>query len=309
MTTENTLKSTDHTSPSPKKMNWLAIFLFIFLVASITANFFLYETRVKVIKEKEYITIEKNNLQTELDSLVLEYDNVKYQYGELNNRLSGQDSLIQQQVQEIQKLIAQQADYRKIKKQLNYLRNIQQGYVSQLDSLFTVSKSLNEENIKIKGDFEKEKMLNSELAQAKKSLTEQVNIASVLNAYSISGIGVRMKGEEEIVTDKAKKSQKIKICFTVAKNAVVQAGEKDMYVRVAQPDNTILTIGLDDKYSFYTADSMQLQYSIRKKIKYNNTAQQVCAYWNTVGELVPGTYYATIYADGVMIGESNFQLK
>jgi flagellar basal body-associated protein FliL len=94
-----------------------------------------------VSTDREYI---KTSLNNELDSLMSEHQSVKQEYGELTEQMTEKDSLIQANAEESTRLLSINYDYRKVKRQLKILRNIQQGYIDQLDSLYTKYDDLSE---------------------------------------------------------------------------------------------------------------------------------------------------------------------
>ena len=275
--------------------------------------YFLYEAKndiQTIIIEKEITT---DNLQTELDSLLSEHSLVKAEYGEISNQLLGKDSVIQANAEEIRKLIASQADYRRIKRKLDFLRGITQGYVNQIDSLFTVNKQLKNENIKITKRFKKEQTKTTELTMEKDLLTGKVEIASMLKAYNIKSYGVRTKGRKnkEQITDKANRVEKLKLCFTLGQNLLAEGGEKIVYVRVTRPDNKILSKGKGNIYSFMFNGEM-LKYSIKKVINYKNQSMNICVFWEKQNKdiaAMTGKYNFAIFVDGYEIGQSSIVLK
>jgi len=286
---------------------YLGIIIFLFLVI-IVLVWQLLVTRAKV----DYIFVEKTevekknfDMQVELDSIVKGYNAVKNQYDSV---IVEKDSVIQANAQEIQKLIASQADYRKIKKQLDHLRNITQNYVLQIDSLYKANVVLKDENVRIQGNYEKAKEETKVLAKDKEELKTKVEMASTLKAYQSFAQAIRMKGEKEELTDKARRAQKIKVCFTISENLIVPAGPKYVYARIAGPDNIILVQGKGDEYSFDNKGS-KLQYSIKKQINYRNKAETVCLYWDKTADFVPGTYNISLFADDYEIGSTVLELK
>jgi hypothetical protein len=262
-----------------------------------------------VTNEKELKT---KFLQEELNGLMSEHDSIKVEYAQLADKLSQKDSLISIQAKEIRGLIASQADYKRIKKKLDYLRNITQGYVHQIDSLYTVNKELKEENVAITNKYYKSKQVNEELQKDKQQLTEKVNIASLLKASGISAVALKAgTGTKEKTTDKASKTDRIKICFTILENQVAAGGLRTVYIRIARPDKKIITQGNEDIYSF-ELDGQKLQYTLKKDINYENKAQNVCVFWEKKDksqEAMKGTYEVLIYADNNMIGTTQFALR
>ena len=95
----------------------------LFLCSTLYLAFFAKPTTNRVYKEVENKNFE---LQSELDSLLAEHNRIKEQYGELSDQLSEKDSIIMANAAEIEKMINSQADYNRIKKQLERLQNISQ---------------------------------------------------------------------------------------------------------------------------------------------------------------------------------------
>ncbi len=271
-------------------------------------------SRVNTIIVQQQETSSLNTgLKTELDSLMKEHTKIKEEYGSLSNKLTSKDSLIQADAMEIEKLISTQADYNKIKKKLSLLRNMTQGYISQIDSLYRVNKQLNEENTFIKGEFSKEKDKTQLLVKDKDELTEKVNMAAVLKAYNVTAQPIRMKssGKKEEAVDKARRVEKIKICFTLAENPVAKPGNRSVFIRIARPDNKIVTLGSDEVYSFMYK-GQRLQYSIKKEVDYQNAAVNVCMYWekqNPKDEAMKGVYKVNVFLEDNEIGQGQFELK
>ena len=299
-------------SNNKEKKYKIIILLLLLLICGM--SWYIYNLRSQIketVTEKKVTETRKNNLQHSLDSLVVKYDSIKTSYGNLNDKLSLKDSIIKANVLEIQKLIASQADYRRVQRKLKYLQGITQSYVSQLDSLFTLTHQLTEENTQIKGDLKKEKKKAQTLTKDKEALTEKVNIASALQAYKITLTSRRLRsgGGKESSTDKAKKTDRFKICFTLSKNMIAQSGSKDIYIRIAKPDHEILCKNRNADYAFVTREKDTLQFSVKKNVNYENKSMDVCVNWDKTTELAPGNYTVSIYADGFLIGESSIDLK
>lgn len=263
----------------------------------------------KVLNEKE---IKAQVLQEELNSMMAEHDSIKMEYAQLADKFSQKDSIITSQASEIQKLIGQQADYKRIKKKLEYLRNITQGYVHQIDSLYKVNQVLKDENINITHKYEKSRQDNKELQKDKEQLSQKVSMASVLKAANISVSAIRVSSNNrEKVTDRASKTDKIKVCLTLLENLVATPGIRTIYIRIARPDKKIISEGAEDIYSF-EINGQRLQFTLKKDINYDNKAQSLCFEWNKKDkskEAMKGTYEVLIYADNNMIGEAQFALR
>ncbi len=297
------------TTKTSEKTYKIIIGILILIIAVLTWQVIVTKTKVHTFTvEKDKAVTQNAELQHELDSLLKEHELIKTEFGAISGKLAEKDSIILAKADEIQKLIATQADYSRIKKKLDYLRGITQGYVSQIDSLYRVNKTLKDENVKIKDDYSKEVTKTTELTKDKDKLSEKVSMASSLKAYNIKGIPVRFRsgGKKEEIEEKAKKTDRIKVSFTLSENLIIQSGDKSVYVRIARPDDQILTPGESSTFEY---GGSQIQYSVKKDIDYENKAIEVTMYWDKTAEFTAGTYVVSVFTDGMLIGESQFLMK
>ncbi|MCD4682973.1 MAG: hypothetical protein K8R86_06795 [Bacteroidales bacterium] len=287
----------------------LVIILLIITVALIVWFFSMKSKYNAMVDEKEQ---QRVGLQYELNNLLTKHDSIKIEYGTLADSLSIKDSIILANAKEIQQLLNYKWEYRKVNKKLNMLRDITQGYVHQLDSLFTVNRELKEENEKIRQQYAREQDKSRELSKEKEELIEKVTQATVLKAYSVTAGGVRLTGSgRERETDKAKKIERVKICFTLGENKLVEPGIKTVYIRVLRPDNVVVTQKVGDDYTF-EFQGQQMEYTSKKELDYQNKDTYTCIYWTKKTKSDPamvGTYNVLIYADGFEIGKTSFDLR
>ena len=291
-----------------KKSRSLLILLAAFCLILAILLIFTY-TRMRVfVKDKES---EKTELRKELDSLLTEHNKIKVTYGALTDSLTAKDSLIQSQAVQIKKLLDTEWQYFKVQKRIALLQKIAQDYVHRIDSLYTVNSNLKEENMRIQEDFRSERDRNSELSKDKEVLTEKVTKAAVLKAYNVTGTGIRYKGGQlkEQVTDKANRVEKVKICFTLGENPLVEPGKRTLYIRIARPDKVVIT---KSKYDTFKYNGDDIPFSIDLEADYQNKSMDLCGYWikkdNKEAAMV-GRYAITVYSSGTLIGEGSFDLK
>lgn len=294
-----------------KSRNKSLIIIVILLAAMALLTWLYLSTRSRLgslLEEKEKQRVE---LQHELDSLITEHNNIKLEYGSFSDSLAAKDSIIQANAIEIRKLLDTQYEFYKVKKKLDRLRSISQGYLKQIDSLYTVNQELKAENEQIRSSYQMEQQKSSSLLKDKEALTEKVTMAAVLKAYKITASGVRGSGDKERITDKAKRVEKVKVCFTLGENPLLSAGAKDIYIRIARPDKIILARGRGDDYSFSYKGEI-LQYTMRETVNYQNQAMDICTYWinrSSKENLPEGVYVVSVYTGDFEIGQTSFELK
>jgi len=304
-------QSNQITLPKKKRLGlFIFIIILIITVGGLIGWLLMTKSDLSILQsEKEQQRIE---LTTELDSLISDHNKIKIDYGSLSDSLFIKDSIIQENASEIKKLLNTKWEYYKIKKKLKLLQGVAQGYVHQMDSLYNVNKTLTEENIRIKEEFSYELKLNSELTRVAEDLSEMVEQASVLKAYNTTAVPMRLKSNgKETPTDKARRVEKIKICFTLSENLIIPEGVKTLYIRIARPDKLILVKNKSDDYSF-TFQGETLQYSIMKDIEYSNIQKDVCLDWikrYSKEPMMTGVYNVEIFSDDEVIGNSQFTLK
>ncbi len=264
------------------------------------------QTLQEVSTEKTVVNELNMELKDELNSVLSEYTMVKMEYDSV---LTKQDSIIQANAREIEQLIAQQSDYRRIRRQLNLLREITQNYVHEIDSLYTENKVLKAENVEMQEEIQRVTRQTTALAETKEALEGKVEVASALRAFQIEATPLRIRGRgREDETDRARRADRIKVCFTVASNPVANPGNKDAYVRIAGPSGEILRISDDDSYSF-TMGEDTLQYSMKGQFNYINQDTEVCLYWDKQDDFEEGMYLVSIFTNEFRLGETQFSLR
>ena len=297
--------------PSPNSSRWLYIILAIFAMIIIALSIWLISAKSSLRVLQEEKDNQRHFLQREVDSLIEEHNRTKAAYGQLADSMMIKDSIIIANANEIKTLLNDQWEYYKVKKKLERLQVISQTYVRQMDSLYSVNRDLTEENERIREEVVTERKRYKELTKSKEELTGKVEQAAVFRTFNVDVKGIRQRGSKsETDTDKAKKVERIKICFTLAQNSLIQPGNKNIYIRIAAPDSKILVKSRDDAYSFIFKGE-RLQYTIMEVVDYNNSDHSACVYWDKrdTQDLTPGLYYVDIYEGDNQIGEANLLLK
>ncbi len=294
-----------------KKPVLFIVLLIVLLIAVIIVGYLYFNTKKQVdvlIGEKEQIKIE---LQSELDLLMDQHNRVKSEYGQLSDSLLAKDSLIIANAKEIKQLLNYKWDYYKVKKKIARLQIVAQGYVRQMDSLYTINHELKEENERIRENYRSEIKKNTGLLEEKQELIEIVDQAAVLHAYNIVSTGIRQRGSRQTETNKANRTDRVRVCFTLGENSLVEPGRKTIYLRIARPDEAILVFAKTDEYAFMFEEK-KMQFSLKREIDYEGEALDLCLYWDkwdADSKAMPGRYHISLFTDNSNIGESFFDLK
>lgn len=297
---------------STKSKGWIYAILGLLAVVIIGLSCWLISLKGDLNSLENEKEQQRADFQAEVDSLLKVHNELKANYGELSSQLAEKDSIIQADAQEIKKLLDSQWDYNRIKRKVTELQAISQNYVHQLDSLYVVNQELVAENERIREEVQEERKQNRNLQRQKEELTNKVNLATVLRIYNLTADAVRFKGgSHETETDKAGRTERIRVMFTIGQNDLVDAGPKTFYLRIADPSKQIITKGMGDEYAF-TYQGELLQYTEKVTVNYENKEKDVRAYYIKPSgkSMQPGYYFVDIYDDNDnLIGQTSFDLR
>jgi cell division protein FtsB len=297
---------------STKSKGWIYAILGLLALVIIGLSCWLISLKGDLNSLESEKEQQRADFQAEVDSLLRVHNELKANYGELSTQLAEKDSIIQADAVEIKKLLDSQWDYNRIKRKVTELQAISKNYVHQLDSLYVVNQELIAENERIREEVQEERKQNKNLQRQKEELTNKVNLATVLRIYNLSADAVRFKGgSQETVTDKAGRTERIRVMFTIGQNDLVDAGPKVFYLRIADPSKQIITKGMGDEYAF-TYQGELLQYTEKVSVNYDNKEKEVRAYYIKPSgkDMKPGYYFVDIYDDNNnLIGQTSFNLR
>lgn len=288
------------------KKNALVIMVIALLVLLVGVTILLFTEKKTNSELVQEFQLEKEDLENEYTRFAQQYDELKLTVS--NDSLA---YLLEQEQLKTQRLLEElrtvkssnASEIRRLKKELATLRKVMIGYINQIDSLNRLTAHQKEVIAEVTQKYHAASQQISSLSEEKKNLNEKVTLAAQLDATGITLEAQNKRGKK---ARKIKDAVKLKIDFTIAKNITAETGERILYVRIAKPDNSVLTQNSSDTFTY---ENRQLPYSIKKYIEYNGEAQNVTVYWNVEEYLYAGTYQVYIFTDGTMIGSKEFTLK
>ena len=282
------------------------IVILIVLIVLIAGVSFLAINEFRKNKEMaEVFAVEKEEMENEYSTFAAQYDELQVQINNdsLREKLESEKLKTQRLLEELRQVkTTNAAEIIRLKKELKTVRAVLRSYVIQIDSLNRLNAALREENQEVKSKYSAATAQINTLSQEKKNLNEKVSLAAQLDATNISALPMNKRGRK---ARRVKDVKKIAITFTIAKNITAETGNKTVYVRIAKPDNGILSKG----NTTFAYEDMEITYSIKKYIEYTGEEQSVTVYWDVEEFLPSGTYNVYIFADGNMIGQNSFEMK
>ncbi|MFH0893893.1 MAG: hypothetical protein V2A54_05610 [Bacteroidota bacterium] len=297
---------------SPIILIVLCIVLFLGLGA---LGYFFYDA--KTAKDKIAATaelLEKDNikLKAQIDSLLKVIEPIKIQ----NDSLNAQLETCRQELISLREQVGRRTyvvsgggggksafykkQYEDIKAQYEDLRG-------QIDKLVADKQALEKDKEALTTELNSLKGKNSELETQNQELNNKVTLGSALSAFNIKAAGVDLKGgsKKEVVTEKAKKCERIIVSYKVGKNAIATPGMKTMYVRILV-GGQCLASGMEETVTF---NGEQLPFTLKQDFTYENSEVNMISKYNKKQEFKPGKYIIELYCDNAQLGTSTFTLK
>lgn len=287
------------------KKNAIAVLVLILILVVGGLSYYAYDQTRKNKEMSELFAVEKQEMENEYDSFAKQYNELQIRINNdsLQYKLEAEKIKTQRLLEELRQVKSTNtAEIIRLKKELATVRAVLKSYVIQIDSLNRLNEALTKENIEVKEKYTAATVEISNLAQEKKTLNEKVNLAAQLDATAISIAPLDKKGKR---TNKVSKVKSLAINFTIVKNITAGTGNRTIYVRIAKPNNEILTKSEDT----FPYENKQLTYSIKKFIEYTGEEQSVTVYWNVEEYLPAGKYQVYLFADGVMIGQGSQSIE
>ncbi|RAJ16260.1 chromosome partitioning protein ParA [Olleya aquimaris] len=281
----------------------LGIALVLFIATGIYTSS-LYKDKQQT---EQQLTTEKNDVLKDLNGLKAKYDVALSE-----NQVSNQ-SLIEAR-ERIQGLIdSLQLSETNVKSLWRYKKKYL-ALQDEMDVLLAENDRLKVENMQLatnldstRVQYEQSKMFNDSLLVQNTALATVVENAAVLTTANLKGYGVIERSNGKLIpTERARRSDKIRVCYTVAKNKLVQAGDKELFVQVIDPKNNIL--GANEQVKF---GEQTLNYSVISKFNYENGNLDVCEFVTntTEDDFEKGRYQVNVFNGKELVSSSEFTLK
>ena len=287
-----------------KIVSFLAALIIVLgiIVAALGYLFYAQQEESKEIQSQ--LNAEKDSISNNLKTIMMSYDSLQIDNDTLNNKLLAEQERVKQMYDELQKV--KRVSYSKIKeyqKELGTLRAIMKDLLQDIDSLNTLNQELIAENIKVKQDYSTAKQTVAELETKTEELSSQVEKGSVIKARDIVAMAINRRGNE---VTRARRVEKIRVCFTLNENSIAKAGNREVFLRITGPDEYILAKSETDLFNF---EGQMIVFSAKREVDYQNQDVEMCIFYDNNGELLKGVYKAALYMDGNLIGNTEFTLK
>jgi septal ring factor EnvC (AmiA/AmiB activator) len=305
---ENTTNQGTTIEKKNRSNTGLLLLVVLLLISNVVMLWMLMQRNREVEQTKQQVatvTSEKDNVTGLLENMLASYDTLKTENEQITVEMDAQKAQIEQLLDQVKR---GNYDISKAKKEAETLRRIMKGYVATIDSLNQANQLLTAENVTIRQELGEVKGQREALVTKATEMEGKLAKGSVLHTTAISAGALFMRNNgKQVDTDRAKRAEMIKCCFTLGENRVTSAGDKVIYMRVISPDGKVLPATEPDNR--FTFNGIQGEYSARREVNYQNQPVDVCVFWNGSQTLPAGDYVVELYENGAQVSKTQFKLK
>ncbi|WP_139920152.1 hypothetical protein [Hymenobacter sp. DG01] len=310
-------------NPEPKNNNRVLLIVALILVL-LGINGLLFYMNQQKAKQNEQLQADVVTKDAKLEEQIKQYEALKADYERQSQEVQGMglanDSLEAKLAQinaDLLKLrsfragsfsIAEQQRFKQRAANFEAQLRKKDEEIAQLkadnEALYTETTTLKERQNKLTDTI-------STVVRSNQELSEKVAVASRLQAENIR-VGVINSREKEKADDdnefKAKRVEKIKVTFNLARNDVSPKETKQILMRLIEPDGAAL-YNLSTGGGTFMIDGAEAFYTAKQDIVFDNTRQPVQFLYAKGASYKTGLHTVELYEGGVMIGKTTFTLK
>ena len=284
--------------------------LLVVIAALVLACGYLAYQVVDQTETIEQVETENTELERERESLLFDLEKMRFSYDTLKTENAMMLSEIADQRAQIDELMSRVKNSNwslsKARKEAETLRSIMQGYVVTIDSLNQLNVALLRENEEMRDQVETVEERNRDLRARQENMEEIISTGKVLQAAGLQAVGLRiLSGGKQRETDRASRTNMIRLCFTLLENRIAEPGNKTLHLQVQSSDGAILRPGTGIEPNTPTGTPV----SATRIIDYAKERIDACIFFTPPGEMAEGIYLIRLLEGDQVIGETDLELK
>ncbi len=285
----------------------IALIILVLIIIPLAFFFAKYVSKVRdvernaelVASAKQMLEEENSQLEADAKDLVAEFENMKIQNDTMLVKYQQATAMLEQLQKEKTYNYNQ---INKYKRELATLKDVMKGYLRQIDSLNSINRHLQQENISFKKDIATAQ-LRADVAEEKaEELNTKVRIGSVIRARSIA---LASLGAKSNPVSRIKNAKRLRVDFELTANELAEPGQKTVYVRILSPEGYLLS---GDNVITFSFEGEALIASAERTVDYENNDVPVSIFYTGNG-FTQGTYTVQLYTEGRLIGENEIYMR
>ncbi len=293
----------DQKSSSNKK-----IITGILIALLVALSVYTFRQNSKFKASEEFLKQEKEQILGNLTSMEEKYDVAIAKNSSISDELTVERDKIIAFKDSVKNLKnANWSLVRRFRKKIKTLESSNERLFFMNDSLTIANNLLEVEKDSITGKLVEQTSFNDTLVAQNLDLSKKVEIGGALRVSTVKAMSMRLKGNGKYTeTNKAQKTQAIRVNFRIIKNEIASPGDKQAYIVIQSPKGTVLS----EKGNFALKNGDELPYTDQTVVDYKNADKDVVMFVDKVTQkFVKGTYTVKVYVEGSLVGATKFDLK
>ena len=278
----------------------LAILLIgsLIYIFKLTSDAKTLQTTVTTVKsEKESVLKDLADLKTNYDAAIAENTS-------MSDELIAERDKVVKLIADLKASKGDNASLQKYKTQYKAMEQKMQNLMQEVAVLKKQNQTLTTNLDSTIVVLEDNKKYNQVLVGQNEQLAKTVELGSKLSITNLKTASFKVRSSgKQIATDKASRTDMLKINFTVAENKIAKSGDKTYYVQVIDSKNNVL----GDKATISFGET-SLTYSFTTTVKYENKTVEVSEQLPGK-DFAKGTYFVNVFDKGELVSKSSFSLR
>ncbi|PTM04925.1 MAG: chromosome partitioning protein ParA [Bacteroidetes bacterium] len=286
--------------------NALKIILGIAVVLLVGTAFYTFNLKTEADETQKQLTEEKALVLKDLSNMSLQYDAAIGENEAANKKLVEARGRIEGLMDSLKVSDNNVRSLWRYKKQFLALQDEMESLMEENTALKASNSLLATSLDSTKVQLNERIVFNDSLLAQNSELAGIVENAAVLTTTGLKGFGVIVRSSGKLIpTERAGRADKVRVCYTVAKNKLVGAGDKEFFVQVLDPNDNVL--GLNEQIQF---EESVLNYSLISKFNYESDNLDICEFVEARGkDFEKGRYIVNVFDQNNLVSTSQFELK
>ena len=274
----------------------IVVIILAILLAGISVLYFSLNHQQQ--QDYKLLAEDRDSIQSDLKSLIVEYDDLKYQNDTIAAQLQKASDMIEQLKYE------RRLNYNTIKKyqkEVGTLRTVMKNYLRQIDSLNTLNKKLAAENVSYRKEISTAN-LRADVAEERASeLQNKVQMGAVLRARDIAMVPLNARDK---LVSRVKNAVTLRVDFTISANELASPGNREIYVCIKSPEGYLMTT---DAMPTFDVTGVRTGYSASREVDYQNEDVDVSIYKKSGKWYYFGKYGEMVTSCHLKIGKKTYK--
>jgi regulator of replication initiation timing len=289
---------------SNSKLKAIIGILAVLLIGSLIYIFKLTSDAKTLETTVTTVTSEKDSVLKDLSDLKTTYDAAIAENTSMSDELIAERDKVVKLINELKTAKGDAASLRKYRDQYKGLEQKMKNLMEEVAVLKVQNQQLTTNLDSTNVVLEDNRKYNQVLVGQNEELAKTVEKGSKLSVTNLKTASYKVRSSgKQVATDKASRTDMLKVNFTIAENKIAKSGDKTYYVQVIDSKNNVL--GNKETANF---GENSLTYSFTTTVQYENKTVEVSEQLPGK-DFAKGTYFVNVFDKDELVSKSSFTLK